>query len=191
MICAGIIATLYFAVAILTLYSTGAEAEYNQTDVLSAEAQTAIMVSPSDDTSRQPENMMMEETVIWSRDWSEEDSEILLQIAMAEAEGESTEGKALVMLVVLNRAWSDGFPDSIEDVVFQKLNGVYQFSPVEPGGRYWTTEPNEDCYRALDMVMNGWDESRGALYFDACTGESWHSRNLEYLYTVGGHRFYK
>lgn len=28
---------------------------------------------------------------------------------MAEAEGEDTEGKALVILVVLNRVWSDDF----------------------------------------------------------------------------------
>lgn len=127
-----------------------------------------------------------------SRDWGAEDAEILLQIAMAEAEGESTEGKALVMLVVLNRTWSDSFPDSVEDVVFQKAGGTYQFSPTAPEGRYWTAEPNEDCYRALDMVTRGWDESKGALYFEACDDEeNWHSRNLEYIYSVGRHRFYK
>lgn len=130
-------------------------------------------------------------TLVMSRDWSAQDSMVLLKIAMAEAEGESTEGKALVMLVVLNRVWSDGFPDSIEEVVLQHYGDIYQFSPVEPGGRYWTTEPNEDCYTALDMILNGWDESKGALYFEGCIGESWHSQNLEYLYTVGGHRFYK
>ena len=58
-------------------------------------------------------------TLIQSRDWGADDSAILLQIAMAEAEGESTEGKALVMLVVLNRVWSEGFPDTISEVVFQ------------------------------------------------------------------------
>lgn len=131
------------------------------------------------------------ESIIASRDWDGEDSMILLKIAMAEAEGESTEGKALVMLVILNRVWSDGFPDSIEDVVFQEIGGVYQFSPIAPGGRYWTTEPDEDCYKALEMVMLGWDESRGALYFEACAGESWQSRNCEFLFREGNHNFYK
>lgn len=130
-------------------------------------------------------------TLIQSRDWGADDSAILLQIAMAEAEGESTEGKALVMLVVLNRVWSEGFPDTISDVVFQQYDDTYQFSPVVPGGRYWTTEPNEDCYTALDMVLNGWDKSEGALYFEGCVGDSWHRENLEYLFTEGGHRFYK
>lgn len=153
------------------------------------EYQTTLPVYPEGSFERS--EGLREETLIASRDWGYEDSEILLKIAMAEAEGESTEGKALVMLVVLNRVWTDSFPDNIEDVVFQKLNGAYQFPPAAPGGRYWTTEPDADCYKALDMVVHGWDESRGALYFEGNAGESWHSRNLNYLYTVGGHRFYK
>ena len=127
------------------------------------------------------------ESLIMSRDWSAEESQMLMKIAMAEAEGESVEGKALVMLVVLNRVWSDDFPDTIEEVIFQPK----QFSPVTEGGRYYTTEPNEECYEALGLVMNGWDESRGALYFESCERSSWHSENLEYLYQVGNHKFYR
>ncbi len=126
-------------------------------------------------------------TLIRSRDWSWEDSEILLKIAMAEAEGEPTEGKALVMLVVLNRVWSEDFPGTIQEVVFQEN----QFSVTEPGGRYYTTEPNEDCRKALELVESGWDESQGALYFESCDADSWHSRNLELLFQYGGHRFYR
>lgn len=127
------------------------------------------------------------ESMVRSRDWGAEDSEMLLQIAMAEAEGESVEGKALVMLVVLNRVWSEQFPDTVEEVIFQKN----QFSVTVDGGRYWTTEPDAGCYEALEMVMSGWDESQGALYFESCEADSWHSRNLEYLFQEGGHRFYR
>lgn len=59
-------------------------------------------------------------SMIHSYDWDGEDERMLAKIAMAEAEGESVEGKALVILVVLNRVWSDEFPDSIEEVIFQK-----------------------------------------------------------------------
>lgn len=126
-------------------------------------------------------------SMIGSRDWSGEESEILLKIAMAEAEGESVEGKALVMLVVLNRVWSEDFPGTIEDVVFQPR----QFSPVQEGGRYYTTEPDRECYKALELVMQGWDESGGALYFESCDKDSWHSENLEFLYQYGNHKFYR
>lgn len=140
----------------------------------------------SDPPEEEPEPTY--QSIIQSRDWDGEDSEMLMKIAMAEAEGESVEGKALVMLVVLNRVWSDGFPDSIEEVIFQRN----QFSPVREGGRYWTTEPNDECREALDLVMDGWDESQGALYFEAADNEQgWHSRNLEFLFQHGGHKFYR
>lgn len=127
------------------------------------------------------------ESLIASRDWDAEESYMLMKIAMAEAEGESVEGKALVMLVVLNRVWSDGFPDTIEEVIFEPG----QFSPVREGGRYFTTEPNDECHEALEMVMKGWDESHGALYFESCENSSWHSENLEFLFQVGNHKFYR
>ena len=117
---------------------------------------------------------------------TEEQTE-LLKIAMAEAEGESTTGKALVMRVVLNRVQDDEFPDTVREVIFQEG----QFAPVTVGGRYYTTEPNEDCYRALDMIISGWDESEGALYFESCAGASWHRDSLEFLYQAGNHRFYR
>ena len=128
------------------------------------------------------------QTLIGSRDWDAEESYMLGKIAMAEAEGEDTEGKALVILVVLNRVWSDGFPDSIEEVITEPG----QFSPVTEGGRYYTTEPDEDCWAALSMVMHGWDESQGATYFTSSKEQdTWHSRNLTKLFEHGNHTFYK
>ena len=125
------------------------------------------------------------ESLIKSRDWDEGD--VLMQIAMAEAEGESVEGKALVMLVVLNRVWTDGFPDDISDVVFQPG----QFTPVE-NGRYYNVVPDEGCREAYEMVLHGWDESQGALYFASTDyPHTWHDQNLQYLFTEGKHEFYK
>lgn len=131
-----------------------------------------------------------------SLDWGAEDSYLLAKIAMAEAEGEGVEGKAMVIMVVLNRVWADGFPNSIEDVIFDysEEKDIYQFSPVAPGGRWWTTEPDEECYEALRIIMvEKWDESEGALYFEATYNreDTWHSENLEYIKTVGNHNFYK
>ena len=126
-------------------------------------------------------------SMIHSYDWDGEDERMLAKIAMAEAEGESVEGKALVILVLLNRVWSDEFPDSIEEVIFQKN----QFSPVAEGGRYWTTEPDAGCYEALELVMGGWDESQGAFYFESTGRDGWHSQNLEFLFEFGGHKFYR
>ena len=113
-----------------------------------------------------------------------EDEYLLAKIAMAEAEGEDTEGKALVICVVLNRVESDDFPDTVAEVIFSEN----QFAAR---GSRWEIEPDDDCYEALEMVLDGWDESQGALYFESTDSESsWHKDNLMYLFQYGNHIFY-
>lgn len=118
---------------------------------------------------------------------SKDEKQILLRIAMAEAEGEGVYGKAYVMRVVLNRVQSEEFPDTIKKVVFQKN----QFSPVRDNGRYWDVEPDAECYEAYNMIENGWDESAGALYFSRTGSSPWMQENTIFLYEVGNHSFYR
>lgn len=92
-------------------------------------------------------------------DWTEEEEYILAKICMAEAEGETTKGKVLVVCTVLNRVQSDVFPNTIKDVVFQPG----QFSSTE-NGRYSRVEPSDDCLRAVELAKFGWDPSDGALF---------------------------
>ncbi|MBD5464134.1 MAG: cell wall hydrolase [Lachnospiraceae bacterium] len=114
------------------------------------------------------------------------DEYLLRKIAMAEAEEEDVEGKALVMLVVLNRVKSDEFPDTISKVIFQKN----QFSPVL-NGRFFSVEPDRECREALELIqMEKWDESQGALYFESEGESDWHKDNLDYLFQHGNHYFY-
>lgn len=124
----------------------------------------------------------------YSKDWSAEESYLLARIAMAEAEGCNTQTKTLIIMCVLNRVWSDEFPNTIEEVIFQEN----QFSPID-NGRWDRVEPNEDCYEAVKVVMEAkYDYSGGATYFESCSDEdNWHSRNLEFLYESEGIRFYK
>lgn len=124
----------------------------------------------------------------YSKDWSAKESYLLARIAMAEAEGCNTQTKTLIIMCVLNRVWSDEFPDTIEEVIFQEN----QFSPID-NGRWDRVEPNEDCYEAVKVVMEAkYDYSGGATYFENCADEdNWHSRNLEFLYESEGIRFYR
>ena len=121
--------------------------------------------------------------------WSASEEYMAAQMAMAEAEGEDTEGKALVILVIYNRTRSGKFPDTVKGVISQR-NAFTSYS----NGRYDRVEPDIDCWAALDLIQEtGWDESQGALYFERTPedGEStWHSRNLERLFIHGNHTFY-
>lgn len=121
--------------------------------------------------------------------WGASEEYIAVRMAMAEAEGEDTEGKALVILVIYNRTKSGKFPNTVKGVISQR-NAFTSYS----NGRYEAVEPDIDCWAALDLIQEtGWDESQGALYFERTPedGEStWHSRNLERLFIHGNHTFY-
>ena len=128
----------------------------------------------------------------YSKDWDAHESYLLAKIAMAEAESCDTYTKTLVILVVLNRVWSDDFPNTIEDVLCQKINGIYQFTPIV-NGRWDSVEPDDDSWDAVQQVLEAvYDYSEGALYFESCANaDNWHSNNLEFLYESCGVRFYK
>lgn len=168
--------------------TTTYESTYDDHDAVTLPANT-----PSETT-----NMLEEETIseypkfTYSKDWSGEDSYLLAKIAMAEAEGCSLECKIYVIMCVLNRVYDPCFPNTIEEVIFQENDGVYQFTPIG-NGRWDRVEPNDECYEAVNAVMlMEYDISEGATYFESCANEdNWHSRNLEFLYETDGVRFYK
>lgn len=122
---------------------------------------------------------------------SKTDKNILLRIVEAEATGEDIKGKMLVANVVLNRVNSDKFPDSVEEVVFAKR----QFSPIRDG-RYYRVSITKETEEAVERVLNGEDESKGALYFmsrrqASSSNVRWFDRDLTWLLEYGTHEFFK
>ena len=191
-------AVLIFAILMgikaLIVNAGSSDEEIEIVEIVSEEVAEAESITAIEEVEEDPVKFQD----IHSMDWDADDAYLLAKIAMAEAEGESTEGKAMVIMVVLNRVYAEGFENTIEDVILEhhtNENGkeVYQFTPVQPGGRWYTVEPDADCWQALRMIeMEGWDESEGALYFEAADREGeWHRNNLEYIKTVGNHNFYK
>lgn len=151
-------------------------------DVKSTEKVETIAMDPTD----ADDYVSNYETEADEQELTKDERYMLAKLAMAEAEGEDTEGKALVIRVVLNRVMDDAFPDDVIRVMYQ--DG--QFSPIE-NGRFYEVEPDEDCYMALELVESGWDESNGATFFESNGEGGWHSENLEFLFQHGNHYFYK
>ncbi len=124
----------------------------------------------------------------------ESEWEVLCRIVEAEAGNEDEEGKLLVANVVLNRMGDEHFPDTVEEVVFQQLQGVYQFSPIS-NGSYYRVSVSEETQAAVERALEGEDISQGALFFAArkyASGSrmAWFDRNLAFLFQHGGHEFY-
>ncbi len=95
--------------------------------------------------------------------YSSEDLDLLSRLITAEAQGESYEAKVAVGAVVLNRVKDNSFPNSINDVIYQNINGYYQFTPVLNG---WINKPAQsDCIKAAKEVLSGTDPTNGALFF--------------------------
>lgn len=100
------------------------------------------------------------------------DVDLLARLITAEAQGEPYNAKVAVGAVVVNRVQSGSFPNTIHDVVYQRINGYYQFTPVLNG---WINKPADaDSVKAATAALNGSDPTNGALfYFDDSTTNTW------------------
>lgn len=101
-----------------------------------------------------------------------------------EARGESYTGKVAVGAVILNRVASSSFPNTISGVIYQ--NGA--FTCVSDGQINLGT--NDECTRAAQDALNGWDPSGGALYyFNPATATSKWIWSRKQIVTIGRHIF--
>lgn len=117
-----------------------------------------------------------EDSESWS--FTENDEYLMARLAMAEQEDGDITSKALVIRIIINRVESDNFPDTVATVIFEKD----QFTPIY-NGRWEQVEPDAECYEALELVKNGWDESQGATYFELTTSKAtWHNTSLIKLF---------
>lgn len=126
---------------------------------------------------------------------TEEDYNNLLRIVEAEATGGGEKSKKMVANVVLNRVQDNHFPDTVTKVVFQSCtDGTPQFSPTKDG-RFYKVTVTDETKKVVDEVLNGKDESNGALFFlnrKTASGSSvaWFDSRLKYLFECGGHSYY-
>jgi hypothetical protein len=125
---------------------------------------------------------------------SQEDAEMLMKIAVVE-DFSSIESQASVMTTILNRVESPEFPNTIEQVIYQKdKNGRYQFSTVA-NGSFQKAVPDVNSHIALAAVEGRRFEDQiesDALFFESSSlKNTWQSNNLVYLSTVGGTRYYR
>ena len=121
---------------------------------------------------------------------TEEDFYWLCRIISAESKGESLLGQIAVGNVILNRAASSQFPNTVKGVVFDRKNGV-QFEPVSNGSIY--DEPTEQSILAARLVLAGVDAAGESLYFfnPALSKGQWVRANRTYDSTIGCHMFFR
>jgi N-acetylmuramoyl-L-alanine amidase len=128
-------------------------------------------------------------------DYSDKEIRILEKIVEAEAGDQSVKGRMMVADVVLNRVSSEEFPDTIKEVVFQKTDSIYQFSPIKDG-RYFDVTVSAKTKKAVAKAFQSEDMTDGALYFMSRSGSSeknvaWFDSSLTRITAYGCHEFFK
>ena len=114
---------------------------------------------------------------------SGEDCELIAKIVYLEARGEPPEGQQAVAEVILNRVAADNFPNSVEEVVFQGVDGSgpVQFSTAL---RLDEAEPSDRQYAAVGRALYGEPVLPMDVVFFSTTGE-----NDRTWGSIGGHVF--
>ncbi|HBY20374.1 MAG TPA: peptidoglycan-binding protein [Clostridiales bacterium] len=104
--------------------------------------------------------------------YTSEDLDLLARLITAEAESQPYSAKVGVGAVVVNRVKSSDFANSIKSVIYEKLNGYYQFTPVKNG---WIYKPaSQEAKNAAYQALHGSDPTNGAIfYFDDSATSSW------------------
>lgn len=135
-------------------------------------------LTPSDEPITPGEDFYDSEELYW-----------LSHIIYAEAGTEPFLGKIAVGNVVLNRVATDGFPDTVEEVIFDRRSGI-QFSPAYSGSIY--REPTEDCVRAAKIALEGEIVVEAALYFSPSSRAAtcWASKHRPFITEIGRHVFF-
>lgn len=174
---AGILAVLVVALGLIIALRAGKERETLEPEIpLAAERQslTYIMPTPTlpdarpaEETPDEPEELTEEpepENRYAPLHISDEDVYILACLVYHEARGERFEGQVAVIEVVLNRMLSDYFPDTVEEVVFQKYGDVWQFSPAP---YLYSAEPDKEQYLAVHTAIEEREHilSEDTVYF--------------------------
>ena len=108
-ILAAAVAVLLFDLDVLEATEVRIHREHIEKPVLYTEKNVSEVVPPPTTTAPTAEAPRI----------TEEDIELLALVAMAEAEGESLEGKRLVIDTVLNRVDSPNWPNTIREVLYQ------------------------------------------------------------------------
>jgi spore germination cell wall hydrolase CwlJ-like protein len=122
---------------------------------------------------------------------SDEESACLAKAVYFEARGESLEGQLAVAQVILNRAKSGIYPDSICKVVTQKS----QFSFIRRG-RFPAVDESSDCWRKANAIAyiarNDLAQSIASdvLWYHANYVSPPWRRSLKAVARIGAHIFY-
>lgn len=118
---------------------------------------------------------------------SQKEKGLMAMVVYHESRGESHEGQRAVAEVILNRVLSPEFPGTVEDVIYQKWNGFYQFSCAPALTTAAIREPAAlaTAFDVVDEVLMETEYAIPAHYYFFSTGSTQKADHI----TIGNHTF--
>lgn len=141
--------------------------------------ETQDTVSECSCTYEEPEIIELTETMTEELQVSDEEIKLIALITLGEAEGESEEGKRLVIDTILNRVDSEYFPNTITEVIYQPS----QFSCVWNGRLDRVTATDDVCDLVSDEINSRKNDE--VMFFTAGA----YGKYGEPMFQVGNHYF--
>lgn len=122
--------------------------------------------------------------------YTSQELELLARLVHSESAGEPYRGQVAVAATVLNRVRDPRYPNTIAGVIYQVINGIYQYSPVQDGRI--NLPPSQTSYAAAREALAGSDPSLGAngFYNPAKTRNQW-VRQQPVTVVIGNHVFFR
>lgn len=114
-----------------------------------------------------------------------ESVDLIARVIYNEARWEPFVGKTALANLIMNRVNDKHFPDNVHDVLYAKG----QFTVVKRSS-FWKLTPDDSCYMAAKLAMDGAEVVPGAMYYCTKGLVSWISKNCPLLYTINNHDFY-
>lgn len=131
-------------------------------------------------------------TAHWDEDTSDntveinyQDAQLLMMVASAEALSEGTDGMIKIMETVLNRVKSPLWPNTIQEVVYQR--GAFQ---TVTNGNIYKAEITPEVHMALVEVEKNQNAEKRVIGFETTENGRTLEQCFDYLYTIGNHDFY-
>jgi N-acetylmuramoyl-L-alanine amidase len=118
------------------------------------------------------------------------EKDMMARLVNAEAKGEPYAGKVAVATVILNRVDSPDFPNTVKEVIYQKSNGYFAFTPVQNGAINQAADTS--AKQAVNEALAFRGQGKGSLFFynpNKAVSQWIFSR--EVTVTIGNHRFAK
>lgn len=107
-------------------------------------------------------------------DFTEAEVYLIAQCVEAEAGVGKTQSQLYVTQVILNRLHSSKFPDRVEEVIYEKTNGVPQFSVAYNGMMDDREVTPETLVNVYSVLVHGTDLPEYVCYFySASVEENW------------------